>query len=72
MTCFLEYASDDAVLVHDLIHIRGGREWKLEKSSYRKLRLAQQWVIDALGRAGFSIVKQEPAGRLTLIVARKT
>jgi cyclopropane fatty-acyl-phospholipid synthase-like methyltransferase len=72
MTCFLEYASDDAVLVHDLIHIREGREWKLEKSSYRKLRLAQQWVIDALGRAGFSILKQEPAGRLTLIVARKT
>jgi SAM-dependent methyltransferase len=72
MICFLEYESDDAVLVHDLVHIREGREWRLEKSSYRKLRLAQQWVIDALGRAGLTIVKQEPAGRLTLIVARKT
>jgi SAM-dependent methyltransferase len=72
MTCFLEYESDDAVLVHDLIHIREGREWKLEKSSYRKLRLSQRWVLDALGSAGFSIVRHEPAGRLTLIVARKT
>jgi SAM-dependent methyltransferase len=72
MTCFLEYESKDAVLVHDLIHIREGSEWKLEKSSYRKLRLAQEWVADALGRAGFSIVKQEPAGRLTMIVAQKT
>jgi SAM-dependent methyltransferase len=72
MTCFLEYEGEESVVVHDLIHIREGREWKLEKSNYRKLRLAQPWVVDALSRAGFSIVKQEPAGRLTLIVARKS
>jgi SAM-dependent methyltransferase len=71
MTCFLEYESADAVVVSDLVHVRGENGWTLEKSSYRKLRLSQQWVADALTKAGFSIRLQGPAGRLLLAVARK-
>ena len=44
MTCFLEYKSSDAVTVHDLIYVRGEGGWKLNKSSYEKLRLGSSWV----------------------------
>ena len=71
MTCFLEYESADAVVVSDLVHVRGENGWTLEKSSYRKLRLSQQWVADTLRKAGFSIQSQGPAGRFLLAVARK-
>ena len=70
MTCFLEYESDDSVLVHDLIHIRHPDGWVLHKSSYRKLRFSSQWVAAGLRTAGFRVDLQE-AGRLSLIAARK-
>jgi hypothetical protein len=55
MTCFLEYASDDIVIVHDLIHVRdGGGKWILKKSSYEKLRLPVGWLIEQMQAAGLS------------------
>lgn len=71
MTCFLEY-EQDAVVVHDLIHVREGSEWHLHKSSYRKLRLAKQWVVETLFSAGFRTIQQGDAGRLSLIVAQRS
>lgn len=70
MTCFLEY-EPETVLVHDLIHVRQGAEWVLSKSSYRKLRLASDWVASALQARGFSVLSNGPSGRMTLIVARR-
>jgi len=70
MTCFLEY-EPETVLVHDLIHIRRGTEWVLNKSSYRKLRLAPDWVTSVLEARGFSVVSNGPSGRMTMIVARR-
>ncbi len=71
MTCFLEYVSEESVLVHDLIHVRKESGWELKKSSYQKLRLAPDWVATALSNAGFASVRQEQAGRLLLCVAKK-
>jgi SAM-dependent methyltransferase len=71
MTCFLEYESEATVLVNDLIHIRNEQTWTLNKSSYRKLRLSQQWVEEALKQAGFTLQSAGSAGRLTLLVVRK-
>ncbi len=71
MTCFLEFESPERVRVHDLIHVRESTGWKLQKSSYSKLRLAPAWVAQCLVDAGFSILAQKPAGRLHLIAARK-
>lgn len=71
MTCFLEYESPEIVVVHDLIHMRNGSEWALHKSSYRKLRLAPQWVCDQLVAAGFRVLRNEQAGRLWAITASK-
>jgi SAM-dependent methyltransferase len=71
MTCFLEFESPERLRVHDLIHVRESGGWKLEKSSYSKLRLAPEWVTQRLLDRGFSIAAQKPVGRLHLIAARK-
>jgi hypothetical protein len=70
MTCFLEY-EPETVLVHDLVHVRQGEDWVFSKSSYRKLRLAPDWVAAALEARGFSILSNGPSGRMVLIAARR-
>lgn len=70
LTCFLEYMAED-VVVHDLLHERKNGAWELRKSSYRKLRLTQEWIGTALGNVDLRVVRQGPAGRLTGFVARK-
>ena len=57
LTCFLEYG-EDYVDVHDLVHERRGGEWQQRVSAYRKLRLAPERVVAALGRAGFETRRQ--------------
>lgn len=71
MTCFLEYVSADSVMVHDILYVREGQGWKLEKSSCPKLRLSVGWVSNALTEAGLLIRSQGAAGRLSMVVARK-
>ncbi|MET8360631.1 class I SAM-dependent methyltransferase [Micromonospora sp. NPDC005171] len=72
LTCFLEY-EPDVVTVHDLLHQRSGQqEWTLSASSYRKLRIAPEWVTDHLTEAGFRDVRQAPAPRrMTLVTATR-
>lgn len=70
MTCFLEYRPQ-TVTVHDLIHTREADGWKLSKSSYKKLRLAVVDVVSSLSATGFEITANEPAGRMTALVAKR-
>jgi SAM-dependent methyltransferase len=71
MTCFLEYTDSETVVVHDLVHTRDGNSWKLNKSSYRKLRLSPAWMIEELAAAGLLLEFQGMAGKLVEIVTRK-
>jgi SAM-dependent methyltransferase len=71
MTCFLEYESEEHVVVNDVVHLRAPQGWSMEKSSYRKLRLPAAWVVEALRDAGFRLRSQSTAGRLALIIAEK-
>jgi SAM-dependent methyltransferase len=71
MTCFLEYNDEDFVVVNDLVYVREESGWKLNKSSYEKLRLSSSWVSDRLIDAGCEIEREEPAGRLLMVAARK-
>lgn len=71
MTCFLEFSSPDAVIVHDMVYSRENGVWSLKKSSYPKLRLAASWVAEALRAAGFVEVREQTAGRLLLMTAIK-
>jgi len=70
MTCFLEFDRPESVMVHDLVYRRDGARWVLEKSCYRKLRLAVDWLVQAMKDAGF-VVERGQAGRLIRLVGRK-
>jgi SAM-dependent methyltransferase len=70
MVCVLEY-EPRTVLVHDLIHTRSGSGWRLDKSCYRKLRLAPKDVTQQLRGLGFEISFDGPAARMWAISARK-
>ena len=72
MTCFLE-DDGDAVRVHDLIHTNGpDGAWRLDKSSYRKLRLPPAWVTGQLREAGFVVAPPKPGPReMCVITARR-
>lgn len=51
MTCFVEDLGE-TVAVHDLVHVRDGDTWRLEKGAYPKLKLSGCWIDAALRAAG--------------------
>jgi SAM-dependent methyltransferase len=70
MVCCLDYETD-TVVVNDLVHTRQpSGAWTLNKSAYRKLRLSQSWVRDAVSNAGLA-VQTERGGRVSLLSAIK-
>jgi SAM-dependent methyltransferase len=71
MTCFLEFENAESVMVHDLVYIREGAGWSLNKSSYRKMRLGIDWMCEELGKAGFTAISQDLSGRLVGLAATK-
>lgn len=70
MGCFLEYEAE-TVVVNDIIYTREGESWRLAKGSYRKLRLAPHDLAGELQEIGFAVLRDEPAGRLHAILARR-
>jgi SAM-dependent methyltransferase len=51
LTCFLEYGAE-RVIVHDLIHQKEQGQWQQRVSSYFKLRLPPQRVVERLTQLG--------------------
>lgn len=72
LTCFLE-DDGDRVRVHDLVHSKApDGTWRLDTSSYRKLRLSPTWVTGQLREAGFVVTHHAPGPRgMCLITARR-
>jgi SAM-dependent methyltransferase len=54
LTCFLEYGAD-RVTVHDLLHEREKDRWRQRVSSYSKLRLHPERVVERLAKLGFVV-----------------
>ena len=54
-SCFLEYEGDH-VRVYDVIHSRSDKGWDMRVSSYKKLRIAPDWLEKRAREAGFAIV----------------
>jgi len=55
-SCFLEYEGDH-VRVYDVIHSRRDDEgWDMRVSSYKKLRIAPDWLEKRARETGFAIV----------------
>jgi SAM-dependent methyltransferase len=69
-TCFLEEGPTHMV-VHDIVHERVGDSWRLTVSSYRKLRLSAQWVLDALHSVGLRPTAGAGPRGMVQIVARR-
>ncbi len=69
LTCFLEY-SDTTVRVHDVLHERVASNWQLRPSSYLKLRLSPEWVVNALAARGFSVRREAGLGGMVRVVAQ--
>jgi SAM-dependent methyltransferase len=70
LTCFLEYGVS-TVTVHDLLHERDGEQWRLRVSSYPKLRLSPDWVVQTLRSLGLDARLQNRSGKMPLVTARK-
>lgn len=70
LTCFLEYG-DTHVTVHDMLHERTGSQWELRVSSYQKLRLAAQGVVDILKSSGFEVRREAGIRGMVRLVARR-
>lgn len=70
-TCFLEYESDEHVVVHDLIYeiLAPGSPWEFHKSCYRKVRVSPNWVTERLLRLGFRIAHEKSVRGFTTIIA---
>jgi len=63
-TCFLE-AQGPRVCVHDILHERRGDAWSMKVSSYAKLRLSPDAVLQAASAAGLRCrVEAGPRGML--------
>ncbi|MGA2708871.1 MAG: class I SAM-dependent methyltransferase [Steroidobacteraceae bacterium] len=54
LTCFLEYGKD-RVTVHDLLHEREQGRWRQRVSSYLKLRLCPERIVERLANLGFVV-----------------
>jgi SAM-dependent methyltransferase len=71
MICFLE-CEEEKVVVTDLIYLRMEQEWKLLKSSYRKLRLSPSWVGSQLANQGLAIRSEESVLGMSILTAQKS
>ena len=69
LTCFLEYG-DTTVTVHDLLHQREGGSWRFRASSYPKLRLSPEWVVEHLHSLGLTVHRDTAPGGMIRITAR--
>lgn len=70
MTCFLEY-DQDFVLVYDLFYHKEETQWKLSTSSYRKLRLDKNWLIQQMKDSKLTVVQETVEKGLVSLVIKK-
>ena len=71
LTCFLEFGDKKHVTVNDIVHERANGQWSLRVSSYKKLRLAPDWVAECVESAGFSVRRQIGPRGMVWLVARR-
>ena len=63
--------AETTVIVHDLLHEKEGATWRLRVSSYAKLRLSPQWVVEKLESHGLIVHREPGLGGMIRISARK-
>ncbi len=69
MATFLEYEPDH-VVVHDMLFERDAGKWTMQKSAYRKLRLAPSRLAELLARLGFQDIRQSTERGFSVTISR--
>ena len=70
-TCFLEYHKN-SVEVFDLLYRKENEQWKLQVSSYPKLRLDKNLVLNQLTESKLTVVQNEFVNGMIKIIAIKS
>jgi hypothetical protein len=69
-SCFLEYEKF-YVKVYDIIYERKHGQWQMQKSYFKKIRIAPKWIREILQFLGFKIEKYDIHNDMVTIIARK-
>lgn len=70
LTCVIDY-SDDKILVTDLLHEKSNETWIQKISSYNKLRIRTDSVINKAKTIGFSVIKNENKNSIVHLILKK-
>ena len=70
LTCVIDY-SDEKITVTDLLHEKHNGAWTQKISSYNKLRIRTDHVIDKAEKIGFSIIENENKNSMIHLILRK-
>lgn len=70
LTCFLEY-TDTHVTVHDVLYEREPTGWKMRVSSYRKLRIAPEWMMRTLESCNLIVRRESGLAGMVRLVAQR-
>jgi len=70
LTCFLEYFPDK-VRVTDLLYEREDDKWIPKVSSYCKIRISRELIMDFLEGIGFEIILDKTVNRFITIIGQK-
>lgn len=70
LTCYLEYF-DKKVRVTDLLYEKTDGAWVQKVSSYEKVRISRNMIIDMLNHYGFDIILDDTINRMITVIAQK-
>lgn len=71
LTCILEY-QPEKVKVTDLLNEKINGQWVQKVSTYEKVRIAPDEIVEMLEQNGMSVELNKPINRMETIIARKT
>ncbi len=69
-TCFIEEVDEQTVRVHDVVHTKVDGGFVQNISSYRKIRLTSDWVVEQLAAASYRKPEVTTEMGMTIISAR--
>ena len=70
LTCFLEY-KDEKVTVNDILHENKAGKWEMKVSSYTKLKLPLEVVLEQVNAAGLNVIHTEVIRGMNYIISEK-
>ncbi|WKN40516.1 class I SAM-dependent methyltransferase [Tunicatimonas pelagia] len=70
LTCILEY-TPDKVKVTDLLYEKENETWNQKVSTYEKVRLSAQDIVNMIEQTGMKVIFNRPVDRMQTIIANK-